>query len=173
VVAVNVLEPIALVLGGAFVVLLAARALSLRHREARYGALVSVDERPGSAPLLRSDRYRISGRPDELRRLPDGRLVPIEFKSRRSPRHGAPRSHRIQVAAYCLLLEETTGVAPPYGVVRYGDGGEERISWDRAIRHELLALRAELDRRYDGRATPSVARCARCPWRGVCDASAA
>jgi CRISPR-associated exonuclease Cas4 len=172
VVPVTDIEALALVLGGAAVLVLAGRALSLRHREARNGALVSVDERSGSGPLLRSNQYRISGRPDELRRLPDGRLVPIEFKSRKSPRYGVPRSHRIQVAAYCLLVEEATGTAPPFGVVRYGDGGEARIPWDRATRDELLDVRAAIGRPYDGRATPSVARCTHCPWRDGCDARA-
>jgi CRISPR-associated exonuclease Cas4 len=164
---------VGLLLVGALLVLAAARSLARRAREARYGSLVSVDERAGSGPLLRSDRYRLSGRPDELRRIPDGRLVPIEFKSRTTPRTGVPRSHRIQVAAYCLLVEETTGRSPPYGVVRYGDGGEARVRWDDAARAEVVALRGELDRPYDGRATPSMARCARCPWRDVCDARAA
>ena len=167
------LEALALVLAGAAAVAIGTRSLAARHREARYGALVSVDERPGSAPILRSSRYRISGRPDEVRRLPDGRLVPVEFKSRATPRGGIPRSHRVQVGAYCLLLEETTGRAPPYGVVRYRDGGEARVPWDRSARDELLGIRAELDRPYDGRATPSVARCTRCPWHDVCDARAA
>jgi CRISPR-associated exonuclease Cas4 len=171
-VALTDLAALALIGGGAAIGIVAARALVLRRREARYGSLVAVDDRPGASPLLRSDRYRITGRPDELRRTADGRLIPIEFKSRASPRYGAPRSHRIQVAAYCLLVEETTGAAPPYGVLRYGDGGEVRVPWDRAARAELLALRSAMARRYDGRATPSVARCARCPWREVCDARA-
>jgi len=172
-VALATLEAAGVILVGTIVAILGARSLLRRHREARYGSLVSVDEVPGTAPLLRSSTYRISGRPDELRRLPDGRLVPIEFKSRSSPQYGPPRSHRIQVAAYCLLVEETTGRAPPYGVVRYGDGGEVRLRWDRAAREELLKLRDALDRPYDGRATPSVARCTHCPWREVCDARAA
>ena len=159
-----------LIFAGIGAVALGAHALTLRRRESRYGTLVSVDDAPGSAPLLRSVRYGISGRPDELRRRPDGRVVPIEYKSRPSPRNGVPRSHRIQVAAYCLLVEETTGVSPPYGVVRYGDGGEARVPWDREARAELLRLREEVARPYDGRATPSLARCTRCPWREVCDA---
>jgi len=172
-VALTDLVALGLIGAGALVLVLGARALARRHREARYGSLVSVDEVPGSGPLLRSNRYRVSGRPDELRRLPDGRLVPIEFKSRASPRYGVPRSHRIQVAVYCLLVEEATGRAPPYGIVRYGDGGEAPVRWDRAARAEVLEMRTALDRPYDGRATPSVARCARCPWREVCDARAA
>jgi len=162
----------ALVVGGAIAVGVGVRALGVRQREARVGRLVSVDEGAGRAPLLRSERYAMAGRPDEVRRLRDGRQVPVELKSRSTPRGGPPRSHRIQVWAYCLLLEETTGVAPPFGILRYSDGGEFRLAWDRPARAELLALRTELLQPYDGRATPSVARCTHCPWREVCDARA-
>jgi CRISPR-associated exonuclease Cas4 len=148
----------------------ALRALSQRRSDQARGALVAVDA--GRPATLRSDRYRLVGRPDELRRLPDGRLVPIEFKSRSTPPRGPPASHVVQVRAYCLLLEEATGVAPPYGVLRYSDG-EFRIRWDDRARVELLSVRDDLLRPYDGRATPSRGRCARCPWFGVCDARVA
>ncbi len=148
----------------------AARALARRGRERSAGELVAIDA--GAAVTLRSERYRLSGRPDALRRLPDGRLVPIELKSRAAPRGGPTTSHFVQVAAYCLLVEETTGRAPPFGLLRYGDGTEFRIPWDAGVRARLLRLRAELDRPYDGRATPTRAKCARCGWRTVCDARA-
>jgi CRISPR-associated exonuclease Cas4 len=157
---------------GAALILVGAYALVRRHREARYGTLVAVDDGPGSGLVLRSRRYRISGRPDEVRRRRDGRLVPVEFKSRSLPPRGPPRSHRVQVAAYCLLLEEAAGQAPPYGVIRYGDGPEVRLPWDDRARAELLAVRDELEQPYDGRATPSVDRCARCGWRAACDVRA-
>jgi CRISPR-associated exonuclease Cas4 len=157
---------------GALAVAVGARALTVRRREGRYGTLVGVDARPGSGATLRSERYRISGRPDELRRQRDGRLVPVEVKSRGSPVRGPPYSHRVQVWAYCLLVEEATGRAPPYGVLRYSDGGEFRVAWDRGARAELLALRTEVGRPYDGRATPTPAKCAGCRWRNGCDARA-
>jgi CRISPR-associated exonuclease Cas4 len=147
----------------------ALRALSERRQDRLRGRLVAVDA--GQATTLRSERYRLVGRPDELRRLSDGRLVPIEFKSRTTPPRGPTPSHVVQVRAYCLLVEETTGVPPPYGILRYADG-EFRIGWDARARRELLSVRAELLAPYDGRATPSPARCARCPWVGVCDARA-
>ncbi|MGP8158898.1 MAG: PD-(D/E)XK nuclease family protein [Thermoplasmata archaeon] len=147
----------------------ALRAISRRRDDARRGRLVAVDA--GRPATLRSDRYGLVGRPDELRRLRDGRVVPVEFKSRATPPRGPTPSHVVQVRAYCLLVEETTGVAPPFGVLRYSDG-EFRIRWDDRARHELLSVRAELLRPYDGRATPSRARCARCPWFLVCDARA-
>jgi CRISPR-associated exonuclease Cas4 len=168
---VSFLAALALLLVGTVILAAAVRALLRRRREAALGALVAVDA--GAPVTLRSTRYRLSGRPDLVRRLPDGRRVPIELKSRPAPPAGPLPSHRVQVAVYCLLLEESTGVAPPFGVVRYGDGVEFRVRWDAAARANLLALRAELDRPYDGRATPAYAKCARCGWRAVCDARAA
>jgi CRISPR-associated exonuclease Cas4 len=97
----------------------------------------------------------------------------VEIKSRSAPPRGPPPSHVAQVRAYSWLVEETTGVAPPFGVLRYSDGTEFRVPWDRTARAEILRLRDELDRPYDGRATPSPAKCAGCRWRSVCDASAA
>jgi len=158
-----------LVLVGLALAVWALRALSERRRDAAAGELVAVDV--GRPATLRSERYRLVGRPDAVRRLPDGRLVPVELKSRTTPARGPSPSHVVQVRAYCLLVEEATGTPPPYGVLRYADG-EFRVRWDARARAELLALRAELLRPYDGRATPSRAKCARCPWVGVCDARA-
>jgi len=166
----TVLFAAAVAVVGAGVALGAAYGLAARRRERAQGELVAIDA--GAAVTLRSERYRLSGRPDVLRRLADGRVVPVELKSRAAPADGPPASHRVQVAAYCLLLEETSGVAPPYGLLRYGDGVEFRVPWTAAARAELLRLRASVDRPYDGRATPSRAKCARCAWRPVCDARA-
>jgi CRISPR-associated exonuclease Cas4 len=161
---------VALVVLGLVLAAAAARGLLARHHDRRLGSLVAVDA--GAPVVLRSPRYRLSGRPDVLRRLSDGRIVPVELKSRSSPPRGPPPSHLAQVAAYCLLVDETTGTPPPFGVLRYSDGGEFRVPWDRAARSDLLALRAEIARPYDGRATPSRAKCAGCAWRAVCDARA-
>jgi CRISPR-associated exonuclease Cas4 len=154
------------IVAGALVSLWAARALAVRRREARIGRLLAIDA--GAPVTLRSNRYRIQGRPDVLRETPDGRWVPVELKSRPAPSRGPTRSHVVQVWAYCLLVEETTGRPPPFGVLRYADA-EFRIPWDGPARSELLRVREELARPYDGRANPSAARCARCPWVGVCD----
>ena len=139
----------------------------------RYGRLRSIDlgDR-GSAPL-RSPRLRLVGRPDELRELPDRRLVPIEVKTRRAPSEEPPRSHRVQVEAYSLLLEEQEGRPPPYGVLRYGDGTEFRVRYDAEARREVGAMLEEMRRPYDGSARPSVARCRRCAYRRDCDRAAA
>jgi CRISPR-associated exonuclease Cas4 len=167
--------PLGVLVAMAGVVLLAAGTVALirRREQRRAGRLVQADlpRQPGMA--LRSARFRIAGRPDELRVVPDGRWIPVEIKSRSAPRNGPPASHRVQVAAYCLLVEETTGRSPPYGLLRYGDGGEYRLAWTPEVRSQLLDLRRELDAPYDGRALPSPGRCGGCAWRRSCDRSAA
>jgi CRISPR-associated exonuclease Cas4 len=157
---------------GAALAALALRALGRRRSRRRDGILLAVDSSADRPRTLVAEPYRLAGRPDALRQLPDGRQVPVEIKRRATPTMGPPFSHRIQVLAYCLLVESTTGRSPPYGVIRYGDGGEFRIRWDVAARNEVLALRRAVGGRYDGRATPSVARCARCPWNAICDVRA-
>lgn len=163
--------------GAALLALVIVLIVSLRmwaalRRDRTLGRLRAIDVGARS-PTLYADRWGLSGRPDVVRTLADGRCVPVEIKSRASPAGGPPRSHRVQVAAYCLLLEETTGQAPPFGVLRYGDGAEWRIAWDAPARAEVLGLLSQVRQRYDGRATPSVARCGRCPWRAGCDVRAA
>jgi CRISPR-associated exonuclease Cas4 len=165
----SAVAPAVVAVVGLALVAWALRALSLRRQEAARGALVAIDA--GRPATLRSERYRLAGRPDELRRRTDGRLVPVELKSRPTPPRGPTPSHVAQVRAYCLLVEETTGASPPYGILRYSDG-EFRVRWDAGARAELLTVRSEMLRSYDGRATPSPGRCARCRWVRVCDARA-
>ena len=158
---------------GAVLLLAGIGALVRTRQQRRAGRLLLADLPYQPGMLLRSERFRLSGRPDELRELPDGRWVPVELKSRTTPRTGPTASHQIQLAAYCLLVEETTGRSPPFGLLRYGDGGEFRIEWTATLRHELLTVRHELAAPYDGRARPSPGRCSRCAWRAACDRSAA
>jgi CRISPR-associated exonuclease Cas4 len=156
------------VVAGAVVLAASAHALAGRRRARRLGTLVAADA-GGGGVTLRSERYRISGRPDLLRRTPDGRTIPIELKRRAAPARGPYPSHEVQLWAYCLLVEETTGVPPPYGVLRYADR-EYRVPWDASARRALLAVHDAWSRPYRGEATPSPARCGRCPWAPVCDA---
>ena len=126
---------------------------------------VGVARRVLSRNLTASARFLD---PDELWRLPDGTIIPVEIKSCRSPRSGVPYpSHRVQLLAYCLLVEQTYGRAPPYGILCYGDGREFHIPWDAAARAEVLAGLARLGGLYMGGADPSSTKCASCRVRCV------
>lgn len=132
------------------------------------GAVTPTIARIASVPTLVSARYRLRGRPDELRRASDGRLIPVEIKSALTPRGGPQASHRAQLLAYCLLVEEQTHLPPPYGILCYGDGREFRITWDAAARAEVLAGLARLGGLYMGEADPSPVKCLRCGFRSLC-----
>ena len=151
---------------------LLAGIVSLRRRAAdrRWGGLVAIDA--GRPITLRSDRYHLVGRPDALRRRPDGALVPVELKRRSAPSRGPFPSHVVQLGAYCLLIEEETGRAPPFGVLRYADR-EMVLPWDGRWRAEVLTTLRAAAAPYDGAADPTPAKCARCPWSPSCDVSLA
>ncbi len=89
------------------------------------GEVVEQDTLPAgnnaadAARTLFSRRYGLVGKPDYL--VEDGDyLIPVEVKTTRHvtrPRDG----HAMQLYAYCLLVEEEYGKAPPYGILRYPD----------------------------------------------------
>lgn len=155
---------------GTACVVVGTLALRRRSRDRRLGELVAADA--GRPVTLRSRRYRLLGRPDAIRRRSDGALVPIELKHRPLPRRGPFPSHLIQLAAYCLLIEEVSGRVPPFGVLRYVDG-EVLVPFDEELRAKLITVLVEVAGPYDGRADPGVSKCARCPWSPSCDASMA
>jgi len=167
-----VTELVPLLVAALGLLVLVGGGLSLRRRAAdrRLGELTAVDV--GRSVTLRAERYRLAGRPDALRRRSDGTLVPVELKHRPAPRRGPFRSHTVQLAAYCLLVEETTGRSPPFGVLRYSDA-EVVVPYDRRLRDELLAVLESSRRPYDGQADPTPAKCRGCPWSPTCDASLA
>ena len=126
-------------------------------------------------PLL-SHRHGLTGRPDYLVRTDEG-IVPVEAKSTNCPANGVPyESHLMQLASYCLLVEEATGERVPFGVVRYRDR-QLRVDYTDELRENLLELLAEIRaaRAADEvhRSHDEAARCAPCRYREMCDESLA
>ncbi|MCA1565401.1 MAG: CRISPR-associated protein Cas4 [Acidobacteria bacterium] len=140
-------------------------------------APVTLNERgePQEKPLL-SHRHALVGRPDYLVRTDEG-VVPVEAKSTACPANGVPyESHLMQLASYCLLVEETTGVGVPFGVIRYRDR-QLRVDYTQELRETLLALLAEMREARKAkdvhRSHDRTARCAACSYREICDESLA
>ena len=120
-------------------------------------------------PLV-ARRYGLVGRPDYL--IEVGRkLIPVEVKPTRRASEPYP-SDLMQLAAYCLLVEETTGTRPPYGVLRYAQATFQAPFSDR-LRDELIALRDEMrtaDHKVrSGRSHRQPARCRGCGFVRQCD----
>jgi CRISPR-associated exonuclease Cas4 len=125
---------------------------------------------------LVSRRYGLTGRPDYLVRTDEG-IVPVEAKSTRRPASGRPYdSHLMQLAAYCLLVEDALNENVPYGVMRYADG-EVRVEYTPELRETLLELIEEIREARDAdevhRSHDEPRRCANCGYRDVCDESLA
>jgi CRISPR-associated exonuclease Cas4 len=78
----------------------------------------------------------------------------------------------MQLAAYCLLIEETSGRAPRYGLLRYRQQ-TFKLPYTATLRAELLALIEEMQRDRRAQDLPrshnSAARCRNCGFYADCD----
>ncbi len=147
----------------------AAIAVLTRAKYAVAGPLVYVDSEREKPKLFVSMRYGLSGRPDAV--ILEGEVrIPVEIKTGRTPR-GPLFSHILQVAAYCLLMEEDTGKAPPYGIVRYGDVSHE-IEYNEDLKKLVLGKLAEmrecLAQNEAHRNHNRPGKCVHCSRRSVC-----
>lgn len=122
------------------------------------------------AEPLYSPRYGLSGRPDYLIRQA-GALVPVEVKPGRHAQQPY-ESDLMQLAAYCLLVEESSGRAPPYGLLRYAEQSF-RLDYTPAVRATVLDIIAEmrdlLEEEDCARSHSEAQRCAACGFVDVCD----
>lgn len=153
-------------------VLLLFAALRLRRSTGIPWARVRTSDtgwRELERPLL-AHRYGLVGKPDYVLETRAG-IVPVEVKpSRRAPE--PYQSDLMQLAAYCLLIEETSGEAPPYGLLRYAEQ-TFRVPYTDALRADLIALLDALraDRSADDvpRSHDQAARCRSCGFYAMCD----
>lgn len=151
--------------------LLLLAAVHLRRRSGLPWRRVVYQDTGGRRPEhpLVSQRFGLVGQPDYL--IEDrGRLVPVEVKPGR--RADKPyKSDLMQLAAYCLLVEEHTGTSPEYGLLRY-QSHTFRIEWTSQLRAELLALleemRTDLGPTEVHRSHDDAARCHGCGFASRC-----
>ncbi len=127
----------------------------------------------GGQPLhepLFSKRYGLTGKPDYLLHV-GNTYVPVEVKP---SRHAAQPfdSDLMQVVAYCVLVEETTGSPPRYGLLRYAHS-TYRVAYTPAVRNYLLdtleAMRLDLACDTCSRSHNNPNRCSGCGFVGICE----
>ncbi len=129
-------------------------------------------EQEVAQPLL-SRRYGLVGKPDylvQVRQAGRQTMVPVEVKSGRAPAEPAP-GHLLQLATYCLIVEDLYGVAPACGILRYADRTFE-IPFTEDLRRAVLAAADQLRaarRAHDlARSHQEPARCRQCGYRQGC-----
>jgi CRISPR-associated exonuclease Cas4 len=122
-------------------------------------------------PLF-SRRYALTGKPDYIVEE-NGATIPIEVK----PNRVAPAPYEsdvIQLAAYALLIEESFGSNPPYGLLKYRDAVFQ-IDFTAELCARLIDL---MDTMRDdwvaqdvARSHVEPARCRACGYRSECGQS--
>jgi CRISPR-associated exonuclease Cas4 len=120
-------------------------------------------------PLF-SQEFHLTGKPDYL--VADGAdVIPVEVKSSRAPAQPRP-SHILQLAAYCLLVEECYRRRPPYGIIKYADRAFE-VDYTPELEDELLAtlddMRDDLDHDDAPRNHDEPIRCQFCGYNQHCE----
>lgn len=150
--------------------LCAAIAMWLIARTRVPGRVIESDgpiARP--ARVLRSAHHGLGGKPDALI-LERGRVAPVELKPSRESEEPWLRDV-VQLAAYCLLVEETHENPAGYGYLRYANR-TFRIDFTETMRATLLDtlrdLRADLGATRVHRDHTDRRRCVRCPLRERC-----
>jgi len=141
--------------------------LKLEEGEIKY-----VDNLEKKSKLLKSEKYKLRGKPDLILEK-DGYPIPVEVKTGRVP-EGPFFSHILQIAVYCLLVEEDMGEKPPYGIIRYGET-EFDIEYDEDLKKLLLeklkVMRMYIKNQDVHRNHNREGKCKNCSRRKICEES--
>ena len=132
------------------------------------GAIQATDDSAEPAPTLRSPRYGLVGRPDQLVRVGNA-LIPIEQKPNARRLYS---SHILQVAAQCLLVQEVYGIRPPYGIVVLAGGIRHQVDFSTALEQRLLETMDQMRAMLRSSASPEPRwverKCQACGFRPTC-----
>ncbi len=138
------------------------------------GTLEYHDSEKTRPPLMKSERYHLTGRPDLIIKKGED-MIPVEIKTGRIPR-GPLFSHILQITAYNMLVEEKYGRQPPYGILRYVDSDGHFVEHEIEYTPELKDLVLEkIGEMMEKMKTGDVHRnhhrenkCLRCSRRHMC-----
>lgn len=144
------------------------RGLGLQPEGSVPTRVLAADDSSLGSSILRSERLRLTGRPDALVRVA-GQLIPVEYKPTAGRLY---RSHELQPAALCALLKGEYGERPPYGVVVLAGGRQVRVPYtaelESALLAELYAVRKVLQEGQAPGPEWKGRRCEACGYRAIC-----
>jgi CRISPR-associated exonuclease Cas4 len=131
------------------------------------GRIMYSDLNVPAAPLF-SKRFRLIGKPDYIV-LKENHCIPVEVKS-----GGGLHPHEsqvLQLAVYCQILEDISGVFVPEGILVYNNV-PYTIPFDPKLRFELESMtktmRASLRNGVVQRNHQDLARCRYCSMKRYC-----
>ncbi len=144
------------------------------------GKVVSLDlhddQRP-QTPLF-SRKHLLTGKPDYLIRH-GKEWIPVEVKTVQAIQQPY-EAHRLQLFAYCLLVEEQYGVRPRCGYLHYRrrsptekDSITFQIEFSEGMKKRLLELLERMRQAEQSGDVPrshqEAARCRACGYAAICD----
>ncbi|MBR9691732.1 CRISPR-associated protein Cas4 [Candidatus Woesearchaeota archaeon] len=121
---------------------------------------------------IESPELELNGIVDQIEVYPDG-FIPIELKTGSMPNEGVWPGHRIQLAAYALLMEEKFGKEIKEGFVYYLDQQERRqIVMNSFLKQEVRELKDKVRVLLNGEEIPEFTgnenKCKKCGLREKC-----
>lgn len=114
------------------------RALGLPAGELVY------ENTDGLGDPITSDTHPLIAKPSYIVKLPDHRLLPVDSKPVAQNAMTPASHHVLQVASYCLILEEYAEVPPTHALLRYTDR-EFTVDYTPALRRKVLRVLKELE----------------------------
>lgn len=134
------------------------------------GELVYEDA-DGQGEPLDSTQFPLTGKPDYIVQLSDGRPVPIELKLNIHDATAPYSNHMLQIAAYCLILEDYFEIPPTHGIVRYADC-EFTVEYTPAIRKKVIRMLGEMahcsEMEPPALTRQKVNKCRACAFQPIC-----
>lgn len=104
------------------------------------GRIVYTDLDKPAQPLF-SEQLRLTGKPDYVVNF-KGQYIPVEVKT--GVTYSPYRNHVLQLAAYCLLVEEKYSRVIPFGVLVYGGVRQFRIPFEAYLRRQVITIMEEM-----------------------------
>jgi CRISPR-associated exonuclease Cas4 len=119
---------------------------------------------------LRDPQLRLTGIMDEVIYLPDGNIIPVDYKVAKQ----VSRSHRLQICAYAMLIESVLGGSVPHAFVYLIPLRKtQRIRLDKRLRDDTLAALEEMRHMITSEIMPPPinipAKCTSCEFRRFCN----
>ncbi len=121
---------------------------------------------------VENDEIGLKGVIDELE-VYEKYFVPVELKTGKSPMNGVWPGHKIQVAAYAMLIEAQFGVLIEKGVIRYLDSNQSRdVVMNPFLKEEVMELIKKVNELLKSPKLPEYAdnenKCTNCDLKDFC-----
>ncbi|MBW2993700.1 CRISPR-associated protein Cas4 [Candidatus Woesearchaeota archaeon] len=119
-----------------------------------------------------SEKLNLVGKIDQIE-LHKNLIIPVELKTGSSPKSGIWQGHKIQVAAYALLLEELYKKKVNQGSVIYLDHDIKRtIIINPFMKDEIIELRKQVEALFKSKTPPEITenknKCLKCGLKELC-----